>query len=77
MSQTKKKRGLKPRKSRKNTIRGGMSDGKTHSVRDTKYSTTMIKNTGTLIKPPKPNSYSSVCTEISNQTGKLGSITKG
>ena len=73
MPQTKKKIRSKRRRSRKNIVQGGMP----LQARDTKYSTTMIKNTGTLIKPPKPNSYSSVCTEISNQTGKLGSITKG
>jgi len=63
--QTKRKRNSKYRKSRKNILRGGITS------RDTKYATTMIKNTSSPIKPQKPNSYTSVCNEISNQTNKM------
>jgi hypothetical protein len=72
MTQTKKKRGSRHRKSRKN-IQGGRPSPQ---ERDTKYSTTMIKNAGPPPKPPKTNSYSSICNEISNQTNKVTSSSK-
>lgn len=66
MPQTKKKRVSKYRGSRKNILRGGIPSA---SI-DTKYATTMIKN----IKPPqKPisNSFSSVCSEISDKVTSI------
>jgi hypothetical protein len=78
MVQTRKKRGLKNRGSRKklfmkSRIQGGMAAAPPKPIRDTKYATTMVKN----IAPPKStptSSYAGVCNEISNQTNKLGSV---